>query len=161
MSRVLYCLEAAFAIYLRWASPPTSIVLPSGVCRQRHSDGPPSDAGIRGLSSSEVHGADCHQPPGELLPHLLTLTSHTLVHAAGAMAGIAGTARTVRRRLFSSALLSPRGLLPVKKRNALCCPDFPLAPRPGSGCGRRHRPSAYGRPPQRHRAPAANRPAAS
>ena len=57
MSRVLYRSEDATAsvIYLRWASPPTSIVLPSGACRPRHSDGPPSDAGIRGLSSSEVH----------------------------------------------------------------------------------------------------------
>ena len=56
VSRVLYCTRsAASVIYLRWTSPPTSIVLPSGACRPRHSDGPPSDAGIRGLSSSEVH----------------------------------------------------------------------------------------------------------
>ena len=56
VSRVLYCTwSAASVIYLRWTSPPTSIVLPSGACRPRHSDGPPSDAGIRGLSSSEVH----------------------------------------------------------------------------------------------------------
>ena len=34
-----------------------------------------------------------------------------------------------KRRLFSSALLNPRGLLPVKKWNALCCPDFPPASR--------------------------------
>jgi len=33
------------------------------------------------------------------------------------------------RRLFSSALLNPRGLLPVKKWNALCCPDFPHTPQ--------------------------------
>lgn len=31
-------------------------------------------------------------------------------------------------RFFSSALINPRGLLPIKKRNALCCPDFPPAP---------------------------------
>ena len=30
-------------------------------------------------------------------------------------------------RLFSSASTSPRGLLPVRKRIALCCPDFPLS----------------------------------
>ena len=30
-------------------------------------------------------------------------------------------------RLFSSALLSSRELLPVKKRITLCCPDFPLS----------------------------------
>ena len=31
-------------------------------------------------------------------------------------------------RLFSSALICPRGQLPVRKRSALCCPDFPHAP---------------------------------
>ena len=35
----------------------------------------------------------------------------------------------VSRRLFSSTLLCPRGRLPVKKWNALCCPDFPPASR--------------------------------
>ena len=30
-------------------------------------------------------------------------------------------------RLFSSALLSSRELLPIKKRITLCCPDFPLS----------------------------------
>ena len=30
-------------------------------------------------------------------------------------------------RLFSSALSDPHESLPVRKRNALCCPDFPLA----------------------------------
>ena len=34
-------------------------------------------------------------------------------------------ARSAHGRLFSSALISPRGLLPIKKRTALCCPDFP------------------------------------
>lgn len=29
------------------------------------------------------------------------------------------------RRLFSSALIKPHGLLRVRKRDALCCPDFP------------------------------------
>ena len=33
-----------------------------------------------------------------------------------------------RRRLFSSALLRPRGRLSVRKWDALCCPDFPPAP---------------------------------
>lgn len=45
--------------------------------------------------------------PGELLPHLLTLTSQA-------------------RRLFSSTILYPRGCLRVKKHATLCCPDFPL-----------------------------------
>ena len=30
------------------------------------------------------------------------------------------------RRLFSSARSDPREPLPVRKRDALCCPDFPL-----------------------------------
>lgn len=34
-----------------------------------------------------------------------------------------------RRRFFSSALIRPHGRLPVKKRDALCCPDFPPASR--------------------------------
>lgn len=46
--------------------------------------------------------------PGELLPHLFTLTF-------------------LKRRLFSVTLLYPHGQLPVKKYGALCCPDFPPA----------------------------------
>ncbi len=34
-----------------------------------------------------------------------------------------------KRRLFSSALTCRHRQLPVKKRSALCCPDFPLAPQ--------------------------------
>ena len=44
--------------------------------------------------------------PGELLPHLFTLTGRV-------------------RRLFSVTLLYPHGQLPVKKYGALCCPDVP------------------------------------
>ena len=44
--------------------------------------------------------------PGELLPHLFTLTGRI-------------------RRSFSVTLLHPRGQLPVKKYGALCCPDVP------------------------------------
>ena len=32
-------------------------------------------------------------------------------------------------RLFSSTLIHPCERLPVKKQNALCCPDFPPAPQ--------------------------------
>ncbi len=52
----------------------------------------------------------CRHIAGELLPHLLTLT-------------------LLRERFFSSTRLSPRGLLPIKKRDALRCPDFPHAPQ--------------------------------
>ena len=48
-----------------------------------------------------------HRTTGGLLPHLLTLTLNNI------------------RRSFSSAWSNPHGLLPVKKWNALCCPDFP------------------------------------
>ena len=45
---------------------------------------------------------------GELLPHLFTLIPRT-------------------ERLFSVTLLPPLGDLPVKKHDALRCPDFPLS----------------------------------
>lgn len=51
----------------------------------------------------------CHHTAGQLLPNLLTLTSN---HS--------------QRRLFSSTLINPHGFLPIKKRDALCCSDFPL-----------------------------------
>ena len=57
---------------------------------------------------------------GGLLPHLLTLT------------GV--RCETLRRRLFSSARVRLHRRLPIKKRNALCCPDFPHA---SHECGRR------------------------
>ena len=73
------------------------------------SSGSPSIVGIHGLSTSEVHAPRCHHSGGGLL--------HTPSHPYHTRAGA--------WRLFSSALLSPRGLLPVRKRNTLCCPDFP------------------------------------
>ena len=48
--------------------------------------------------------------------HLLTLTHRPFLKREGSDG-----------RLFSSALLSSRELLPVKKRITLCCPDFPLS----------------------------------
>ena len=71
------------------------------------SDGSPSIVGIHGLSTSEVHAPRCHHPGGGLL--------HTPSHPY----------HKWMWRLFSSALLSLRRLLPVRKRNTLCCPDFP------------------------------------
>ncbi len=49
--------------------------------------------------------------PGGLLPHLFTLT------------------RQCARRLFSVTLPHSHPWLPVKKCDALCCPDFPLDTR--------------------------------
>lgn len=44
--------------------------------------------------------------------------------------------RLCRRRLFSSALVHPCGRLLIRKRDALCCPDFPLAPCSMQATGR-------------------------
>lgn len=49
----------------------------------------------------------------------LTPPSHPYSVLAEAKAG----------RSFSSALIKPHGLLRIGKRDALCCPDFPPAPR--------------------------------
>ena len=65
------------------------------------------------------------------MPHLLTLTSLSRImmfRNKMPSTNCRHCPHTMRRRLFSSVLLSPHGLLPVKKRNALCCPDFPLVP---------------------------------
>ena len=71
-------------------------------------------AGIRELSTSRMHGPDVAiRPVGSYPP------SHPY--------------RPCGRRFFSSARSNPRGLLPVKKWNALCCPDFPLPAEAGSG----------------------------
>ena len=93
-------------IYPHLPSPTSSIVLPSdGLC----SDGPPSHRRYTRTFSLRCARLACHHTTGGLLPHLLTLTDRS-------------------RRLFSSALINPRGLLPIKKRSVLCCPDFPPAP---------------------------------
>lgn len=51
----------------------------------------------------------------ELLPHVLTLTREHGGHPPWF------------GRSFSSALAEPFGPLPVRKRIALCCADFPLS----------------------------------
>ena len=48
---------------------------------------------------------------------------------AALIAPVYMTFQLPRSTAFSSALLNPHGLLPVKKWNALCCPDFPPASR--------------------------------
>ena len=60
--------------------------------------------------SPQLAQPDDHPPAGGLLHHLLTLTRHD------------------GGRLFSSALTHCRQQLPVKKWDALRCPDFPPAP---------------------------------
>ena len=93
-------------IYPHLPSPTSSIVLPSdGLC----SDGPPSLRRYTRTFSLRCARLACRHTTGGLLPHLLTLTDRN-------------------RRLFSSALINPHGLLPIKKRSVLRCPDFPPAP---------------------------------
>lgn len=66
---------------------------------------------LLGLALGGVYQAgSVTQTAGELLPHLFTLIPLT-------------------ERLFSVTLLPPLGDLPVKKHDALCCPDFPLSPK--------------------------------
>ena len=71
--------------------------------------------GLRELSTSDVHDTDVATDANGLLPRFLTLTSPM-------------PRKAKEGRLFSSALICPRGQLPVRKRSALCCPDFPHAP---------------------------------
>lgn len=75
----------------------------------------PSFTGLRELSTSDVHDTDVATDANGLLPRFLTLTSPM-------------PRKAKEGRLFSSALICPRGQLPVRKRSALCCPDFPHAP---------------------------------
>lgn len=96
------------AIYPGLPSPTNSIVLPSNVLCL---DEPPSDTGIRELSAPDVYESTRHRATGGLLHRLLTLTPSR------------GTGR-----LFSSTLIYPYEQLLVRKRDALCCPDFPPAP---------------------------------
>lgn len=78
------------------------------------SDGPPSVAGLHELSASLHHGRPVTGIAGELLPHLLTLAT---------------PAQRLMRRSFSSGVARLRRQLPVRKRSALRCPDFPPVPK--------------------------------
>lgn len=73
---------------------------------------PPCGVGLRELSASEAHS-----------PHVAA----RLVGSYPTFSPLPALRAKRHRRLFSSALLSSRELLPIKKRNALCCPDFPPA----------------------------------
>lgn len=90
-------------IYLEPVLPQASIVLPSS------SDGPPSllFAGIHELSTPGMHSID---------------VTTNLVGSYPAFSPLP----SLRRRLFSSAFTDPCESLSVRKRDALCCPDFPL-----------------------------------
>ena len=81
------------------------------------SSGSPSAIGLLELSTSEVHAPQCHHVGGGLL--------HTPSHPYSS--SVPQEREGNDGRLFSSALLSSRELLPVKKRITLCCPDFPLS----------------------------------
>ena len=55
-------------------------------------------------------------------------TARTSLHGWWALTPPSHPYRSEERRLFSSALLCPRGHLSVRKWSALCCPDFPPLP---------------------------------
>ena len=96
----------------RYRSTLRCISAPEG---SRISGEQPSLTGLRELSTSDVHDTDVATDANGLLPRFLTLTSPM-------------PRKAKEGRLFSSALICPRGQLPVRKRSALCCPDFPHAP---------------------------------
>ena len=96
----------------RYRSTLRCISAPEG---SRISGEQPSLTGLRELSTSDVHDTEVATDANGLLPRFLT---HTSPMPRKAKEG----------RLFSSALICPRGQLPVRKRSALCCPDFPHAP---------------------------------
>ena len=82
-------------IYPGWMLPPNSSVLPCS------SDEQPSGATIHELAASKMHSRCVTTGAGGLLPHLLTLTPSSILEFLHFPTG----------RLFSSALLNPRGLL--------------------------------------------------
>ena len=123
ISRVLYRWSASVhygasmsVIYLRRVSPHVSIVLPSDVSLRLgraalvtpvYMDFQPSGCTAR----MSPCGWWALTPPSH--PYLLCVKSID-AHACS-------------RRLFSSTLAGSREPLLIKKRSALCCPDFPLA----------------------------------
>jgi hypothetical protein len=91
-------------------SPTRSICLPSDLGEQ------PSSIGLRGISTREVYQAsEVASTAGGLLPHLFTLTT-LLDRCLVAVSLSAALAVRLPLRVLC---------LPVKKRGALCCPDFP------------------------------------
>jgi len=67
--------------------------------------------------------------PGELLPHLFTLTPTTFpvpLLARHPLQRREIIGKCYSERLFSVTLLCPYKQLPVRKYGALRCPDFPL-----------------------------------
>ena len=80
--------------------------------------GRPQSVGIRELSSSDVHSTTV---ASRLVGSYPTFSPLPLMAQSPAWSRSA----LFPRRLFSSTLISPRGLLDVTQRNALCCPDFP------------------------------------
>ena len=102
---VLWSVPAASVIYLCLTLPAGYSGLPSGSGEQ------PSNTGIHDLATPGTHSSWCHHPTGELLPHLLTLTSLVCVAV-----------------VFFCVSPAVADSLQINKRDALCCPDFPHTP---------------------------------
>ena len=121
-------MNAAPAIYPHAVSPRRCIVLPSGVCActggKATRTSSPYDAGIHELSASDVHSPHVTM---RLVSSCLTFSPLPPLPSGNPCPKGQGGAKAKRGRLFSSALIHPYGQLPVKKRIALRCPDFPPA----------------------------------
>ena len=94
------------------------------MCTRKHSDEPPWWHQFTWTFNFRGAQLVCRHTTGGLLPHLLTLTSHNTCHFWPTTLRL----RAEKWRLFSSARIRSHERLPIKKRNALCCPDFPRLP---------------------------------
>ena len=108
-------------IYPHAPSLMRSIVLPSDAdSRMNHSSEPPLKNWRQFTRTFSLRDAQpaCRHTAGGLLPHLLTLTYSARIKVERCQSG------------GCFLLHSPNlhKLLPIKKRSALCCPDFPPAP---------------------------------
>ncbi|EJX01401.1 hypothetical protein EVA_10493 [gut metagenome] len=74
MSRVLYTMFSQRCVCHLSGCTVTSAIYRPTLQSAMSLGGQPSNFGLRGLSTSEVHSPKCHHPAGGLLHHLLTLT---------------------------------------------------------------------------------------
>lgn len=94
------------------------------MCARKHSDEPPWWHQFTWTFNFRGAQLVCRHTTGGLLPHLLTLASHNTCHYWPTTLRL----RAEKWRLFSSARIRSHERLLIKKRNALCCPDFPRLP---------------------------------
>ena len=115
MSRVLCLQKKVLVIYLGVTSPQHSIVLPS--------DTPSLKVGRLRRAALIVSVYMNFQRP-------MCTARYVTIRLVGSYPTFSPLPALHRQsgRFFSSARIHPRERLPIKKRTALCCPDFPLTP---------------------------------